>query len=96
MPVIKVDGVVDYEVADAGRTCWRPACRTASTCPTSAGTRPWARSAPAGSAPWCSTRTRTTPAGRIVMACMTPVSDGARISIEAPHARSSALRSSNG
>ena len=29
-----------YEVDATGRTCSRPACRWASTCPTSAGTRP--------------------------------------------------------
>ena len=64
----------------------RPACRWASTCPTSAGTRRWARWAPAGSARSSSSRTRTTRAGRIVMACMTPAADGTRISIDDPEA----------
>ena len=45
-------------------TCSTSASRWATTCPTSAGTRPWARSAPAGSAPSSSTGTTTTTRAR--------------------------------
>ena len=85
-PTIYIDSQ-PYEFEGEHRTCSTSACRWASTCPTSAGTRPCTRSAPAASAPSSSSRTRTTRKGRIVMACMTPAADGTRISIDDPEAR---------
>ena len=64
----------------------RAVCRWAAICRISAGIRRWARWAPAGNARSSSSRMSSDTHGKIVMACMTPASEGTRISIEDPEA----------